>query len=252
MLRFVHLNIEGSKHLERVYTFLKAQNPDVVCMQELPEVEVSGIESFLGMKSLFVSMAQTNDELQGIGIFSRHPIIQRIEKWYGGSKESLPTYDETDYESRYSTSRFILAVCGIETEGEVFRIGTTHFPVTEKGSVTEYQHTSVKRLLALLEKQGELVFSGDFNAPRGGEIFSMIAEKYKDNVPLHYIKSLDYSLHRAGKNLEADATSIGLTGHMVDGLFSTSGYEVSDVEMVCGVSDHCALVANISKKEEVI
>ena len=76
---------------------------------------------------------------------------------------------------------------------------------------------------------------GDFNAPRGGEIFGLLAQKYKDNVPQKYTTSIDGILHRAGP-----------LPFMVDGLFSTPGYTVSHVEMVCGISDHCALIANVA------
>jgi hypothetical protein len=34
---------------------------------------------------------------------------------------------------------------------------------------------------------------------------------------------------------------------MVDGLFSTPGYLVSDVELHSGVSDHMAITANVAK-----
>jgi hypothetical protein len=77
---------------------------------------------------------------------------------------------------------------------------------------------------------------GDFNAPRGKEIFSIFTEKLKDNIPLNYETSLDENLHRAGK----------LT-YMVDGCFTTPEYVASDVELRFGVSDHAAVLATITK-----
>jgi len=93
-------------------------------------------------------------------------------------------------------------------------------------------------LCAVLETLGDFVLAGDFNAPRGKEIFSLLAERYTDNIPQKYTSSIDGTLHKAGP-----------LPYMIDGIFSTPLYEVVDVEMVCGVSDHCAFKAFVTKKE---
>ena len=63
-----------------------------------------------------------------------------------------------------------------------------------------------------------------------------MSDRFKDNIPLRYTTSIDPNLHRAGA-LEL----------MVDGLFSTPGYVVSDVALHSGVSDHCAITCAISR-----
>ena len=80
--------------------------------------------------------------------------------------------------------------------------------------------------------RSRLVLCGDFNAPRGGEIFTRLATQSRDNVPSHYVTSIDPKLHRAGP-LQL----------MVDGLFSTDGYRLSEVVLHNGVSDHCTITA---------
>jgi hypothetical protein len=50
--------------------------------------------------------------------------------------------------------------------------------------------------------------------------------------------SIDPKLHRAG--------ALQL---MVDGLFTTPGYEASDVMLHTGVSDHCAITARIAPSQ---
>ena len=84
--------------------------------------------------------------------------------------------------------------------------------------------------------QSSFVLTGDFNAPRGGEIFAELASRYKDNIPNHYQSSLDPDLHRV-KNLKL----------MVDGLFSTPDYNLGEVRLINGVSDHLAVAAKVSK-----
>jgi endonuclease/exonuclease/phosphatase family metal-dependent hydrolase len=89
----------------------------------------------------------------------------------------------------------------------------------------------------LLEMLGQrsIILCGDFNAPRGREIFSRLAKRWHDNVPLHYVTSIDPKLHRAGP-LQL----------MVDGVFSTTDYRVRNVVLHQGVSDHCAITADIA------
>jgi endonuclease/exonuclease/phosphatase family metal-dependent hydrolase len=101
--------------------------------------------------------------------------------------------------------------------------------------------------LGILETQGEFVLTGDFNAPRmhkgnPGEIFSAIASRYTDNIPVHYETSIDASLHRNGKTRPLD-----FVDKMVDGLFTTPVYTAHDVGLHFGVSDHAAVSAIISK-----
>ncbi len=235
-LSVLQLNVERAKHLATVVPFLKERMPEVVCLQELQEKDIPLFEGVLEAKCHFVPMAlhpaEGDPSVMGAGIFSRFPVKNlKIEYYYGEGKNFSMFVP-------YTTEGFHRAFvyCDVEKEGTIFRIGTTHFTWSSDGEASELQRTDLKLLLPILEKAGEIVFMGDFNAPRGKEIFDEIAGVYKDNVPLKYIDSLDDDLHRR-RDLKL----------MVDGLFSTPGYIVSDVEMICGLSDHCALVGNISK-----
>lgn len=98
------------------------------------------------------------------------------------------------------------------------------------------QQRLLPKLLETLGSFPELILAGDFNAPRGGEVFGTIAARYKDNIPPEYKTSIDGGLHRAGK-LE----------YMVDGLFTTPQYIASKVRLIDGVSDHMAIVAEINR-----
>jgi endonuclease/exonuclease/phosphatase family metal-dependent hydrolase len=138
--------------------------------------------------------------------------------------------------STYNNLNRIVLAADIQKDGRVFRIATTHLTWTPNGGPNGEQRRDAAALLHVLEGLSEFVLCGDFNAPRGGDIFSMLASRYKDNIPLQYTSSLDPNLHRAGQ-----------LGLMVDGIFSTSAYTVSAVKMVSGISDHCALVATVSK-----
>lgn len=239
-LSFVQLNIETDKHLEKIRPLLESRMPEVVCLQELFEDDIPFFEQLLGASCFFVPMKLTSRPrglcVEGVGIFSRFPMRSTEFHQFGGNEGDLMEYDNTSPETKHDTERFVLALAEIEKEGEVFRIGTTHFPVTRGGEADDLQRAALARFLAITEDLREFVVTGDFNAPRRREVFTVLAERFTDNVPEEYLTSIDGSLHRAGA-----------LPYMVDGVFSTKGYRVSDVEMICGVSDHCALAGVIQK-----
>ncbi|MEK7133450.1 MAG: hypothetical protein AAB804_00070 [Patescibacteria group bacterium] len=239
-LKLISLNIQRSKHLDLVLPFLETQMPEVACVQELFESDIPELSNALGgARCVFAPMSKfirdTAPQIMGVGIFLGHSARDNGISWYHGDPAELPVLDQDDRRT-WNNKNFPLLWCDIEKDGTIFRIATTHFRWTPDGQADDGQRRDLKELLHAMEGVGECVLTGDFNAPRGREIFGMLAEKYKDNVPTHYISSLDPERHRVD-NLQL----------MVDGVFSTPSYSVSDVEMICGISDHCALVANVSK-----
>ncbi len=239
MLKLISINVERSKHLDVVIPFLEKEQADVVCVQELMEWDIPALEKATGASSVFSREVLYDNErekgVQGCGIFSRSGFVVHRDDVYHGGKNSLRPYDSTDIESKRQTQDLKVISADIEKNGIFFRIATTHFTWTPDGEADDYQRKDLVALFEILGAQGDFVLTGDFNAPRGKEIFSAIAAKYKDNVPLEYTSSIDGSLHRAGA-----------LPYMVDGMFSTPRYRVENVRMVSGVSDHCALVGEVS------
>lgn len=246
-LKLISLNVESSRHLERVLPFLTHEMPDVATIQELNEKDIAAFARALGGATChFVPMErQLRDDvisIIGVGIFSRLPVIWKDTHYYSGDPASIPEATHGKPETYNHCNRFILT-CDVEKDGAIFRISTTHFTWSFDGKALELQRQHMSELLKIVGKFGEFILTGDFNTPRvlhgqSGEIFNMLAGKYKDNVPAKYTTSIDARFHRAG------ALSL-----MVDGLFSTPGFEVSGVEMICGLSDHCALKAIVRKRD---
>jgi endonuclease/exonuclease/phosphatase family metal-dependent hydrolase len=239
-LSLVSLNIEREKHLELVVPFLKKQNADVVCLQELFERDIPQIESALSAKCFFTPSTLYPSEkglvAEGTGIFTRFPRSDALVEHYAGHEGKLVPFAEgMSPEEKAKTQSYTLAVETVEKDGVSFRVGTTHFVWTPDGETDDIQRAGVENMLAKIHRIGELVLCGDMNAPRGKEIFSRIAETLKDNIPPEYTTSIDGKLHR-----------VGPLPYMVDGLFTTAGYQATDVKLIPGVSDHCAVVATIS------
>lgn len=243
MIRLASINIEGDMHRERVISFLSDFKPDVVCFQELIESSVPFFEQALGMKGYFVPVTVHNIRpfdsespigTYGVGLFSNNLVSDIKIDYYSGVIGNIPRFVRGH---GGSTMWRALLRGTVNKDDERYTVAVTHFTWTFDGSTSDKQREDLNNLLAITEKCPELILCGDFNAPRGGEIFGILAKKYKDNIPVEYVSSLDTELHRIGKIKQL----------MVDGLFTTPHYKVSEVKLSEGVSDHMAVTALISK-----
>lgn len=239
-LKLVSLNVEYSRHIDSSIKFLFGLKPNVACIQELYERDVTRVARALGSTAhFFVPMTRhavvNPPESMGIGIFSRSGIMHSSARYYRGNPDMVPSMDPAD-PATYNNKNQMVAFCEIKKDGVVFNVGTTHFTWTPDGEATDMQREDMRALLKILKSTEGFILSGDFNAPRGGELWQALSDCYKDNVPRQYATSIDGSLHLRGQ-----------LNRMVDGIFSTPAYVVSDVELISGVSDHMALVATISK-----
>jgi endonuclease/exonuclease/phosphatase family metal-dependent hydrolase len=233
-LKIISLNIEQDKHLERFIPFIQHERPDIVLLQEVLDKDVAYIEKKLAMKSQFsaLNFLKRNNEspLLGIASFTALPLLKHYEVYYKRDSSHPPIINEGEPEKM---SRSIL-VTEIRKEEEIFCLINTHFTWSPNGLPSEQQYQDLNNLFQLLSKIPQFVLCGDFNAPRGGPIFNSIASKYKDNIPENIKSSIDKHLHKV-KDLKL----------MVDGLFTTPNYKVESVDMVDGLSDHCAILAEI-------
>ncbi len=247
-MKLISLNIELNKHREVVLNFFKKENPDVICVQELLEEDFLrfkkelGMEGVLGMWDYITDLhrPECRGKRHGVAIFSKNILSSGSNFYMGKEEDILKPFEEYLLDNKRQANSVLLWIETKNNKGEKFKFATTHLPVTKEGEVTDYQLQIVSSLLKELKKIPEFIVCGDTNAPRGREAFDRIARIYKDNIPLEYKTSLDQNLHRVK----------GLI-HMVDALFTTSGYKASNVKLVDGVSDHMAIVADIEKAKKI-
>jgi endonuclease/exonuclease/phosphatase family metal-dependent hydrolase len=249
MIKLVCLNVERSKHLDRIMPFLEAENADVICLQEVVETDIPLFEKYAGACVVNARTCihegdepEKGDIIDCNVIFTRHDVLTSDTIFYAGDPTTLPRQTVTKEGAPRTEPNRLLSFIRIQKESETFCIANTHFTWSSRGLATELQRTDMQALLETLPQIGGFVLCGDFNAPRGGEIFAMLADKYKDEIPERYKTSIDVNLHRAGH-----LPSEQMDQKMVDGLFSTPEYAVSDVELHSGVSDHMAITATIGK-----
>lgn len=240
-LKLVSINIERSKHLEKVLPFIEREQPDVLCVQELMKRDVPAFIQRVGACAyapMSFHPADNNPGIMGVALFSRCPMVSEA-RYYWGTGATDTVFDISTVASKHATESYALLLSTI-TADDIYRVATTHFTWTPNGAADDFQRADLQSLFGAAKGE-EFVLCGDFNAPRThqgvpGEIFSALAARYKDNIPLEYTTSIDKDLHRAG-DLQL----------MVDGLFTTPSYIAKDVRLVNGVSDHMAIVATIEK-----
>ncbi len=242
-IKLISLNIEGHKHLEqRVLPFLQQQQADVICLQEVFEVDLPILAKTLQMQFTYVPMSNVadtsihmSDALGSIGlaIFSKNDLLTIDKHFYFGKENQIPRFLHA--QNPNAMNRCLLTVT-IQHQQQMFRIATTHFTWSKNGDSTDLQQEHLTQLFEILTNYPQLILCGDFNAPRGKKTFARLAEKYQDNIPPTIITTLDPSLHKAGK-LE----------YVVDGLFTNSDYIVEKIAVVDQVSDHQAIIAEIKK-----
>lgn len=224
-IKIVQLNVEKNRHLDKVIPFLKKQNADVVCLQEVMQHDIATIEKETGLHGFFapISFQPKINDVQGNVILSRYPIIEF----------SIYTYIHMEnYLGEKLSHNISIAKIAADTE---YTIMCTHFPVTPNGKIDDNQKKAWDKLKIKLASYDQFVLAGDFNAPRGREMFAKFTEMLKDNLPPEVKTTLDPKHHRHPHLVYA-----------VDNIFSKN-MVVSNVKVVDNLSDHKAIVATITK-----
>lgn len=248
-VRLVSINIESDRHLPQVFAFLESQQPDIVCLAEVFEEDLPLFEEKLGMPATFAAQASVYQEnphfsargLFGVAQFSRFPVQETQQLYYVGDANNIPEFykdpDLNDLDTtNNATNRVVIARTYSLPDGKSITIANTHFTWSAAGSSTPRQARDAQEMKRLLATLPAHILVGDLNAPRGGETFQIIANGYSDALPQTVVSTLDPILHRAKTNL------------VVDAILAHPAYQISNVAVYEGVSDHKALAANIDLK----
>ena len=230
-LKIVTLNTANSLLNDEQDAFLHEGMFDVICLQEISPAKFNQYKSDLEMYGYYYGTYVNDGEQIGIGILSKYKFVDTKILHFGEHEKNIESHEE-------SHRALLVATIDPGNSGDVWNIANIHFTWSPNGLPSEQQKAHVRKLIETLDEYESLILCGDFNAPRGGEIFSHIASKYVDNVPDEYTTSIDSKNHRAGE-----------LNYMIDGIFSTIDFKSTDFATHANLSDHLALVATFSKKE---
>lgn len=236
------LNIEGDKHLESIFAYLKDKSVDLVCLQEVFQADQKLIEEKLQMTSFFVPLAIIGQNSYGLTpggewgllMLTKQPDAYFSYQYY--VKHSKGVSSLIDHQPN-SIDRALLWA-KIRLNNQEIIVATTHFTWSEDGQTTAEQKESLANLLSIIKDfKSPFILCGDFNAPRGREIFDYLADQLTDHIPPEVQTTIDNKLHRA--------SPLQL---VVDGFFSSKqlSNQVSSVKLIGNLSDHLAIEAEIS------
>lgn len=237
-LKLLTLNIEGDRHLGRVRELLAAHLPDVVCLQEVFESDcatlaaVGGYAATFGV-SLRVPTTSTGTMSEwGVAVLTRAPVRRQELIYY---TDALPILDFVEP----NDARRLALVTEVEQGGHDYRIVGTHFTWSPDGHANDDQRRDFAQLRQVLERYPDYALCGDFNAPRGREMFTTFTTELRliDHLPPDVTTTLDPQWHRMKDALEL----------AVDTVFSTPHYAAADVRVFDGVSDHKGILATLER-----
>ncbi|MET0499846.1 MAG: endonuclease/exonuclease/phosphatase family protein [Steroidobacteraceae bacterium] len=236
-IKLLTLNIENERHLERVHAAITEHLPDIVCLQEVFESDCAYLASSGRYDVKFSPSARLPrrigpDRTWGVAVLTRVPVRRQIESYYADDPAIRVLREPND-------ARRVVVVTELEHEGQLYRIATTHFTWTGDGHINEQQKADFTRLERLLSHYSDYVLCGDFNAPRGREMFGRFVEELGliDHLPASVTTTIDARFHYAGA-LEL----------VVDTIFSTPEYRLMETRVLEGISDHKGILALVERR----
>lgn len=246
-MKLITLNIEGHKHLDLVTQLISQEQPDVLCLQEVFEFDLPQLQAAFEQPSQYVVAFSANANVKkenkygiapmgfwGVALIIKLPLIQDKESafhhlFYVGGEQDVP-----EFTSPLSPRRSLL-VAQLKIANHTMALATTHFTWTPNGQSSPQQHRDLTQLKLALTHYKSFILCGDFNAPRGGEMYSELAEGLVDHVPRDVLTTLDHRFHYAG-----------MLNLVVDGVLSTPDISSIRTQVIEGVSDHKAIVVEFA------
>lgn len=236
---FFTLNIEADKHKGNIEAYLKTNNPDVVFLQEVYKIHAEEWASKYGYHLSFAPHVDFN-------IYEH--IFKPLGEWgIATLTKNKPTKVKIDY---YSEPPLViphdfmkvlkhpraLLVSQIKEDGNIYSFVNTHFTwaLTEDADIAQYP--DYQRMQKLLDKLPSFLLAGDLNTNRGSRVYRELASRYIDHLPKNLESTLDPVLFRKPE-----------LKLVVDHLFSTPDYKISNVQVLTGLSDHCGITCSVMK-----
>ena len=241
MIKIISLNIEIGRHFNKHRDFFKSEKADIVCFQEILKGDIEKYKKLLDLKySCFAPMSQNvinnKTQMHGISILSKYKITS-LEIYDVFSLQKEKNCDKLITSKYLLKKHYHMIFLSLIVGNKTYNIATTHAPVTCRGDyITDFQRTFFKNLKSILKNKKSFILTGDFNSGRNYELFDDLSILYTDNIPKKYNTSIDNKIHRKGYNN---------IQFVVDGFFTTKDIVVKKIKYQDGVSDHCAVVAEV-------
>lgn len=260
LIKLVQLNIWVGELLDNSIAWLKEQDPDILCLQEvynetnesLPEKFrlLSKVQKELGMP--FVNFAPAMEYVtsegkfvQGNAILSKFPIASFKAHFFDIPFKEFKKTDNPEY-----TPRNVQEV-QIDLRGKVLNVFNLHGIWGKHGDDTERRLSMVEKILMLMKDKTPSVLCGDFNVNErvllNPDSFETEGYKWKKTQAIQNLEKHLVNVFREERtssfNLLHKATNTGYAFAVVDMVFISPDLKV--VSHACpnvNVSDHLPTV----------
>ena len=234
--RFLQLNMEEDRHLQKILPLIQEHDFDVLLLQEITKSTFTRIKQDLGYPyAEFGDMRPSlySDDISGVSILSKHPGAFAIETFLDIAN------DNENHRGAYAYRlvSFTPSSCSDMT------FLTTHLPVNYPAPViSELQRNAYKGLIELLEKKERFILTGDLNSPRSNEntiynsLYDQLIEKFQDQLPKNVLTTIDSKLH-----------SVKGLSYTVDAILTSGDIEVKNIGITENISDHMGIHGEVIK-----
>jgi len=258
----LHVNIERSKHINLIDRLLSEKRPEIICLSEVIDTDLEKFAKDHDYHYAFGSeISYANGSNQGVAILSKHNIIETNMLRYDENNTTTPpvisfierhdTKDRPEFRFHYHS---VLLVATINKDDQQLTIATAHFPIADHSTYGDdhdedhsldetedihdinYVRGYFDRLMTLIRHlSSPLIFTSDLNNPRGEYMYDALAHELFDQVPQDITTTMDPKIHRV-KNIQL----------VVDTIMTSPDISCSNFEVIDGVSDHKALLAELT------
>lgn len=245
-LQVLQLNLWHGAHVDAAMDYFRRCNADVLLLQEVTSGTSSSIShgvsdclerivSGLGYHYSYAPgwrlTSQGHRYLLGNAIVSRIPFVSTASQFY--YKEIANCNLEELQGDAYFPC--VLVSARLNLAGVGITVATTHFLWSLHPETTTGQMEAVDSFLPLIEREDNLILSGDFNLTKESPVYKKLTSKLIDDMPSHIDNTLDRKLHK----LE------GSKSIAVDYMFHKGpDIKLTSIDMSeSGVSDHLPILA---------
>lgn len=214
-LKVITLNTWLCHHYSAILNFIRAQDPDVLLLQELPSGRDHPISHGIadGFERLrqdlphyqthFTPMRRYTDDAtklwMGHAIFSKLPIKSATSEYYFESLETVELKPGDRVGTGHTNFPGLLIGCQLDLGGSTIICYTTHFLWSLHPEINDRQRQAVVNLLNLLQEKDQFILGGDFNITDESEIYARLREHLIDDRPSGTTSTIHPEIHKVGK-----------------------------------------------------
>ncbi|MEL6520612.1 MAG: endonuclease/exonuclease/phosphatase family protein [Pseudomonadota bacterium] len=239
-MKILSLNINRHEQRSRQRVLLRNEDADILCLQEVTESCFSELCD-KGYAAFFAPQwYETYENITlavGCVIATKHPVTYQNTFYFRGDADAIPDFRNGAI-AQESIPRAVQTLCLGTVASDIY-IHNLHFTWSANGVPSDLQRDDARKISDYVVRWPNHVIAGDFNTPIGGEIFRLICGDALPATPKDLTTTIDKRFHYSGG-----------VDIVVDSIATSPSVMAHDTRAVFGVSDHCALLADIRLRPE--